>query len=151
MNEATNVEVAAPGEIVVKSGAGLQQEILVGRHWLFADESVPDGGSDRGPNPYDLLCASLGACTSTTLLVYARRKRWPLESVTVRLRHTSVYAADSAECEMRTGQIDRIERDIELGGPLSDEQRARLLDVARKCPVQRTITSAVHVRTRLAK
>ena len=151
MNGATHLEAAAPGEVIVKNGAGAEQEIVIGRHWLFADRAVADGGTDRGPNPYDLLCASLGACTSMTLLGYARRRQWPLESVTVRVRHSGNYGADCNQFESRSGVIDRIERDIELGGPLSDEQRSRLLEVARRCPVQRTLTSELHIRTRLAK
>ena len=101
------------------SAAGLAQEILVGRHRLSGDEPVWAGGTDTGPNPYDLLLAALGSCTSMTLALYARRKAWPLEAVTVRLRHSKVHAAD---CE------------VELTGPLSEEQRVRLLEIANKCP-----------------
>jgi putative redox protein len=139
-----------PRETVVHGGAkGFAQEITVGRHALVADEPVAAGGTDTGPTPYDLLLASLGACTSMTVSLYARRKQWPLEAVNVRLRHAKIHAADCEECETRTGLIDRIERDVEFRGELSEEQRARLLDIAGKCPVHRTLSSEIRIRTRL--
>lgn len=139
-----------PLEVVVRGRAdGFAQEIVAGTHRLKADEPPSAGGTDTGPSPYDLLCASLGACTSMTLGMYARRKQWPLESVTVRLRHSRIYAADCAECETKEGMLDRIERDIELKGELTDEQRARLLEIANRCPVHRTLTSEVNIRSRL--
>ena len=147
---AGRMEGAGPREVVVSGGAaGFAQEIVVGPHRLAADEPTAAGGADTGPNPYDLLLASLGACTSMTVALYARRKGWPLEHVTVRLRHSKIHAADCADCETREGMIDRIERDIELAGPLTDEQRARLLEIAGRCPVHRTLVSEIDIRTRL--
>jgi putative redox protein len=138
-------------EVTVRGSAkGFAQEITVGGHRLPADEPVAAGGGDTGPDPYALLLASLGSCTSMTIGLYARRKGWPLESVTVRLRHAKLYAADCEHCDTREGKIDRIERDIELAGALSDEQRTRLLDIASRCPVHRTLTSEIDIRTRLA-
>jgi putative redox protein len=146
----TPTGASEPRETVVHGSAkGFAQEITVGRHGLLADEPVAAGGTDTGPTPYDLLLASLGACTSMTVSLYARRKQWPLEAVTVRLRHSKIHAADCEECETRTGLLDRIERDVELHGELGDEQRARLLDIASKCPVHRTLTSEIEIRTRL--
>jgi len=143
--------VLEPDEILVRGSAqGFAQEITVGRHRLLADEPAAAGGTDSGPNPYDLLLASLGACTSMTVALYARRKQWPLEAVRVRLRHSKVHAVDCEECETKTGLIDRIERDVELQGNLSEEQRARLLEIANRCPVHRTLTSEIEIRTRLA-
>lgn len=142
---------ARPTRTVIVRGrtTGLAQQITVGDHHLSADEPVEDGGTDTAPNPYDLLLAALGACTSMTLALYARRKQWPLEAVTVHLRHSKIHAADCAACETREGRLDRIERDVELSGPLDDQQRARLLEIANKCPVHRTLTSEVEIRTRL--
>jgi len=109
----TRMEGPGPREVVVRGGAaGFAQEIVVGAHRLAADEPASVGGTDTGPNPYDLLLASLGACTSMTVALYARRKGWPLEGVTVRLRHAKIHAADCADCETREGMLDRIERDI---------------------------------------
>jgi putative redox protein len=135
--------------IVRGSATGLAQEIETGRHWLVADEPVDAGGADTGPSPYELLLAALGACTSMTLSMYARRKQWPLEQVTVRLRHDKIHAQDCAECETKEGMLDRIEREIGLAGPLDAEQRERLLAIANRCPVHRTLVSEVDIRTRL--
>src|SRR6185295_8098266 len=106
-------------------------------------------GHDAGPSPYDYLLAALGTCTSMALTLYARRKEWPLETLTVTLRHSRVHATDCAECETKEGHVDRIEREIALGGPLDAEQRARLLAIADRCPVHRTLTSEIDIRTRL--
>jgi len=135
----------------VRGGIGsLEQEVLAGRHRLVGDEPEGPDGHDAGPSPYDYLLAALGTCTSMTLTLYARRKQWPLETITVRLQHSRVYATDCAECETKEGRIDRIDREIALGGPLDDGQRARLLEIADRCPVHRTLTSEVSIRTRLA-
>ena len=141
---------AEPWEVVVHGSAkGVAQEVAAGGHRLTADEPTTVGGTDTGPGPYDLLLAALGSCTSMTLGLYARRKQWPLEAVTVRLRHAKIHAADCEDCETKVGMLDRIERDVELVGPLDAEQRARLLEIANKCPVHRTLTSEISVRTRL--
>ncbi len=135
--------LAATGEV------GYRTELHMGRHHLLADEPESVGGTDDGPTPYDYLNAALGACTSMTLRMYADRKGLPLQGVRVRLRHSKVYAADCAECETASGRVDRIEREIELLGPLDASQRARLLEIADKCPVHKTLHSEVHVHTRL--
>jgi putative redox protein len=137
-------------EVVVRGGAAeFVTTVDAGRHRLISDEPTRVGGSDRGPSPYELLLAALGSCTSMTLGLYARRKGWPLEEVDVRLRHSKVHADDCAECERKPVLLDRIEREISLVGALTDEQRARLLEIAEKCPVHRTLTASVDVRTRL--
>ena len=128
---------------------GFVQEVVVGAHRLHADEPVALGGTDTGPSPYDLLISALGACTSITVSLYARRKQWPLDAVTVRLRHSKVHAADCEDVETKEGMLDRIERDVELHGALSEEQRTRLLEIANKCPVHRTLTSEIVIQTRL--
>lgn len=139
------------GRVVVTGAAsGFVQEVVIGRHRLIGDEPVSAGGTDTGPTPYDLLLAALGTCKSMTLGVYARRKGWPLESVTVRLSHSRIYATDCAECETKEGRIDRIDAVIEVTGPLTQEQRARLLEIADRCPVHRTLKSEIDIRTRLA-
>ena len=134
--------------IVRGSAAGFAQEIHAGPHRLHADEPVSAGGTDTGPSPYDLLLAALGACTSMTVAMYARRKAWPLEEVTVHLRHSKIYAADCGACETKEGMLDRIERDIHFAGPLTEEQRSKLIEIANKCPVHRTLTSEINIITR---
>ena len=131
------------------SAAGFAQEIAIGKHRLAADEPLSLGGTDTGPTPYDLLLAALGSCTSITVAMYARRKGWPLESVTVRLSHSRVHAADCADAETKVGMLDHVQRDVEFSGPLSGEQRARLLDIATKCPVHRTLESEIVIETHL--
>jgi putative redox protein len=135
--------------VVQGAASGLAQDVLVDTHRLKADEPTAAGGTDTGPSPYDYLLAALGACTSMTLTLYARRKQWPLTGVEVRLRHSRIHATDCAECETKDGRLDRIEADIGLTGALDDEQRARLLEIAEKCPVHRTLTSEINIRTRL--
>ena len=135
--------------IVRGSASGPAQEIETGRHRLVADEPVEAGGTDTGPSPYELLLAALGACTSMTLSMYARRKQWPLETVTVRLQHARIHAQDCAECETKEGMLDRIDREISLTGPLDEAQRERLLEIANRCPVHRTLVSEINIRTRL--
>ena len=149
---AADLPPVAPGTVlVVESGEGLLKQILFdGRHRLVADEPLAAGGSDAGPNPYELLLMSLGACTAMTLRLYAQRKQWPLERVAVRLTHARIHAEDCAECETRSGFVDRIEREIELAGPLDAAQRARLMAIAEMCPVHRTLTSEISIQSRLA-
>ncbi len=144
---------AAEGTVVVSETreAKFTQAIAAGTHALRADEPESFGGLGSGPAPYDLLLASLGACTSMTIRMYADLKKLPLERVTVTLRHDKVHAADCAECETREGKVDRIERVVELQGPLDDGQRARLLEIANKCPVHRTLHSEIRIPTRLAE
>ena len=124
-----------------------QQEIITGEHRLLADEPVKAGGLDSGPGPYDLLLAALGACTSMTVRLYADHKQIPLVRTQVRLRHEKIYATDCAECETKDGKIDHIDRVITFEGDLDAEQRARLLEIADKCPVHRTLKSEVDIRT----
>ena len=142
-------KTVGPREVVVHGNAGaFTQDIVVGPHQLTADEPKEMGGDDVGPTPYDLLLAALGSCTSITVSMYAQRKGWPLQDVTVRLRHTRIHATDCAECETKEGKIDRIDLDIEFAGPLSSEQRSKLLEIAKKCPVHRTLTSETNLKTR---
>jgi putative redox protein len=137
-------------EVVVHGSAkGFAQEVTVAGHRLVVDEPRALGGSDTGPSPYDLLVSALGACTSMTVSLYARRKQWPLEAVTVRLRHSKIHATDCADCDTKEGKLDGVERDIELHGDLTAEQRAQLLEIASKCPVHKTLTSEINIRTRL--
>ena len=136
--------------VVSENGRGpYGQRITAGRHLLNADEPTPVG-HDTGPSPYDLLLAGLGACTSMTLRMYATRKQWPLESVTVSLRHSRIHATDCADCATHTGRLDHVDRTIQLTGALDDDQRRRLLEIADRCPVHRTLHSEVDVRTTLA-
>ena len=136
--------------IVASTDAGpFEQIMLDGRHTLQADEPIAAGGGDAGPGPYELLLMALGSCTSMTIRLYAARKKWPLEQVVVRLRHARVHAEDCADCEDTKAMLDRIERNIEFIGPLDEAQRVRLLEVADKCPVHRTLTSKIDIRTTL--
>ncbi|MEO8144494.1 MAG: alpha/beta fold hydrolase [Betaproteobacteria bacterium] len=141
-------DALAQGVRVAETGAGrFAQLIVAGRHRLRADEPVAAGGDDSGPSPYDLLLAALGACTSMTMRLYAAQKQWPLERVTVDLKHGKTHAADCTECETREGRIDHIEREIRIEGALDPAQRARLLEIADRCPVHRTLHSEVRVVT----
>lgn len=143
---------AEPGVVLVEeTGAGrFQQAVTVGRHRFLADEPVSYGGTDTGPGPYDLLMASLGACTTMTIRMYAERKGIALARVSVALRHAKIHAADCAECETREGKIDRITREIRLEGALSAEERARLMEIADRCPVHRTLHAEISIVTTAA-
>jgi len=133
--------------LVTSAVGGYAQTIRTRGHTLSADEPVAAGGTDIGPDPYELLLASLGACTSMTVQMYARQKGWPLAAVSVRLRHQKVHAQDCADCEKSTAFVDLIEKDVDLTGDLSTQQRARLLEIADRCPVHRTLTGQVRIRT----
>src|SRR5438094_2828687 len=140
----------APDIVVRGSADSFKQEITARKHRLVADEPVSAGGGDAGPDPYDYLLASLGVCTSMTVGLYARRKKFPLEKIKVSLWHSRIYAIDCEECETKEGMLDRIEVEIELTGPLTAEQRAMLMEIAAKCPVHRTLTSQINIRLRPA-
>jgi putative redox protein len=133
-------------EVTVSNESGLAQEIVAGKHRLRADEPAP-AGTDSGPSPYEFLLAGLGSCTSMTLRLYADRKGWDLKRITVRLQHYRIHADDCRECETKVGFIDRIDREIELSGSLDAEQKQRLLEMAEKCPVHRTLQSEINIRT----
>lgn len=135
--------------LVAENDVGpLGQRITDGRHEITADEPEPVG-RDNGLNPYDLLLAGLGACTSMTVRMYADRKDWPLEHVGVSLRHSRIHAKDCADCETTSGRLDHLERVLTLTGNLDDEQRQRLLEIADKCPVHRTLQSEIAISTSL--
>jgi uncharacterized OsmC-like protein/fermentation-respiration switch protein FrsA (DUF1100 family) len=139
----------APREVVVREtrNGKFQQTVTVGPHQLLADEPLSSGGDDTGLAPYDFLLAALGACTSMTMRLYAERKALPLERTTVTLRHSKIHAEDCAECETKAGMLDQIERVITMEGALDVEQRKRLMEIADKCPVHRTLTSEVRILT----
>ena len=139
----------SPADVVVRGNAsGFHQEITSGVHRFEADEPASVGGSDKAPTPYDYLLAAFGSCTSMTIGMYARRMKWPLEEVTVSLRHSRIHAKDCEDCETKEGMLDRIEMEIGLGGNLTPEQRGKLLEIARKCPVHRTITKEIEIKVR---
>lgn len=136
--------------VVARTGkTGYRTEISASGHDLIADEPKSLGGSDMGPNPYDFLAAGLGACTTMTLRMYADRKEWPLDEIVARLKHQKVHANACEDCDTKSGKLDEIDREIEVKGDLSEEQRKRLLEIADKCPVHRTLHSEIKVRTRL--
>jgi putative redox protein len=131
-----------PTEVRVHGHGGLAQHVHAGRHHLVADEPAAQGGTDLGPTPYGYLLAALGACTAMTLRLYAQRKGWELGEVDVVLRHERVHAADAAAGE---GRLERIHKELSFGGELSEEQRARLLEIADRCPVHRTLTGPLEI------
>ncbi|MCX7321243.1 MAG: bifunctional alpha/beta hydrolase/OsmC family protein [Hyphomicrobiales bacterium] len=135
--------------VVAETRAGkFQQQITIGAHRLLADEPVAAGGDDTGPGPYDFLLSALGACTAMTMRLYADRKALPMERVSVTLNHTKIYAKDCEECETKDGMLDQIERVIAISGELDAEQRAKLMEIADKCPVHRTLTSEIRIVTK---
>ena len=136
--------------LVYESGNGkFAQEISVCTHLIFADEPVASGGNDFGPSPYEFLRSALGACTSMTLRMYADFKKIPLEKISVRLTYDKIYAKDCANCEDSNSKLDHIDRQIELKGNLTEEQRNKLLEIANKCPVHRTLTSEISITTEI--
>jgi putative redox protein len=142
----------APRQVVVREtrDSKFQQTVSIGPHHMLADEPVAAGGEDSGPGPYDFVLAGLGACTSMTMRLYADRKSLPLERVTVTLKHSKIYAQDCAECETKAGMLDQIDRVISMEGALDADQRKRLMEIADKCPVHRTLTSEVRILTKAA-
>jgi putative redox protein len=135
-------------EVTVSGAASaFVQDVVFGEHRLTADEPASAGGNDLGPDPYQLLLSALGTCTSMTVGLYARTKKLPLERVVVHLAHSKVHAEDCADCETKAGMVDRIERRIELHGQLDAAQRAKLIEIANKCPVHRTLTSQIRIET----
>ncbi|HEX6837382.1 MAG TPA: OsmC family protein [Polyangia bacterium] len=141
--------MSAPREVVVRGAAsGFLQSVEVENLRFVADEPVELGGAGAGPTPYDLLLAALGTCTSMTVGLYARRHGWPLTDVTVRLTHERVHEVDCAECVDHPRRLDRITLVLELAGALTEEQRARLRQIAARCPVHKTLTSTIAIEVR---
>ncbi len=142
----------APRGVVVREtrNGKYQQDVSVGPHHMLADEPVAAGGEDTGPGPYDFVLAGLGACTSMTMRLYADRKSLPLQRVTVTLKHSKIHAEDCAECETKAGMLDQIDRVIAMEGALDAEQRKKLMEIADKCPVPRTLTSEIRIVTKAA-
>jgi putative redox protein len=138
--------MAEATHVTVSSESGLAQEIKSSAHRWRADEPAPFG-TDTGPSPYELLLSSLGACTSMTLRLYAQRKGIDLQRITVRLQHYRIHAEDCRDCETKSGLLDRIDREIELSGNLDEAQKQRLLEIAERCPVHRTLQSEINIRT----
>ncbi|HKY64611.1 MAG TPA: OsmC family protein [bacterium] len=137
-------------EVLVKAGPkGLNQQIEAGGHRLLADEPLEAGGTDTGPNPYDLLLAALGACSSMTVRLYADRKGYNLRGIEIKLHHEKVHIKDCQDCESPNSKIDLIQREIKLIGNLSEEERQRLLEIADRCPVARTLQSEIRIESKL--
>ena len=139
-----------PHVIVRGDAKGFAQSVQIGSFQITADEPVSYGGTDTGPSPYDLILAALGSCTSMTIGLYARKRSWPVQKITVSLWHSKIHAKDCDDCETKEGRIDRIEMEVHLDGALTDEQRAKLMEVAGKCPVHQTLTSEINIKTKAA-
>jgi putative redox protein len=141
-----------PRQVMVREtrNSKFQNTVSIGPHHLLADEPHAAGGDDSGPGPYDFLLTALGACKSMTMRLYADRKSFPLERATVTLNHSKIHAEDCAECETKDGLLDQIDVAIGLEGPLDADQRQRILEIADKCPVHRTLTSEIRIVTRAA-
>ena len=138
-----------PATVTVDTTTGLTQRVVAGEHELRVDEPKSLGGGGEGPTPYDLLLAALGACTSMTLQIYAKRKGWPLFGVVVTLSQDRVHVKDCEDCTTAEGYISEIKREIFLQGPLTDEQRQKLLEIASRCPVHKMLTNEIKVRDTL--
>lgn len=147
----TGLKLGKGDTLVAERGGGkFAQAVLAGGHRLAADEPESYGGDDSGPSPYDLLLAALGSCTAMTIRMYADHKKLPLGKVAVRLSHEKIHAEDCRDCETKDGKVDQITREIEVvGGKLTKKQKQRMLEIADKCPVHRTLTSEVKIRTKL--
>lgn len=137
------------GPVIVRAAASLRNEIEAGKHRLIADEPVDAAGTDAGPTPYELLSAGLGACTSMTMRVIAKRENIPLEGVEIQIANDRMYAKDCADCTSATGYIHRFDVRIKLIGSLTEQQRERLLSVAKRCPVAKTLTSEIKIEETL--
>jgi len=135
--------------LVTETDGKFTQQIHAGRHQLIADEPAAVGGADKGPNPYEYLLAALGSCTSMTIRMYAERKQLPLDNVEVTLNHQRIHAEDCGECESKEGFVDRIDRRITLSGDLTDDQRQRLLEIADRCPVHKTLKNEILIKSEL--
>ncbi len=135
--------------VVVESTEGLRQKIVVRSHEIVADEPIDVGGTDAGPNPYELLLGALGSCTAMTILMYARRKTWPVEKVRVELDHSRVHVKDCEDCEEKDVRLDYFRKRITVTGDLNEEQRVRLEEIARRCPVHRTLTGTIRIEDEL--
>ena len=143
------MNASTEAQVTVRGNAGsFLQEITAGTHKFLADEPVSVGGTHAAPDPYDYLMSALGACTSMTVGLYARRKKYPVESITVSLRHSRIHAQDCEECMTKEGMLDRIDVDLQLTGPLNPEQRAELMKAAANCPVHKTLTHEINIRLR---
>jgi putative redox protein len=134
--------------VVQGSGRNFVQEISAGNHRFKADEPVSFGGTDAAPDPYDYFMASLGACTSMMVGLQARKRKWPLENITISLSHSRIHANDCEECLTKDGMIDRIEVAVELTGPLTPDQRSELMKTAASCPIHRALKGEINVRLR---
>lgn len=151
ISTATDPTNATPPDVVVRGNAtSFLQDVVAGSHHLQADEPVSYGGGDAAPGPYDYLLIALGVCTSMTIGLYARRKKLPLENIMVSLRHSRIHAKDCEECETKQGMLDRIDLEVQLTGPLTPEQRTKLMEIAGKRPVHRTLKSEIDIRVRAA-
>ena len=146
LTAAQSSSVPHPDVVVHGSGRNFVQQISAGNHLFKADEPVSFGGSDVAPDPYDYMMASLGACTSMMVGLQARKRRWPLEKISVSLKHSRIHAKDCEECLTKDGMIDRIGVAVELIGPLSAEQRSELMKTAATCPIHRALKGEINVR-----
>ena len=143
---ATQTDKQTVHVVVRGSAKDFRQQITAGKHNFVADEPASVGGGDDGPDPYDYLLTALGVCTSMTVGFYARRNKLPLEKITVSLWHSRIHARDCEECQTKQGMLDRIDLEVDLSGPLTPEQHAKLMEIAAKCPVHRTLTSEINIR-----